>query len=82
MLVAITTNEDLARLHPAVVRPGRCLAQHRGRRAAATREAVAWLGRPTGVPAGGATLAHLLALRDGSGPVAVTEPEPTGGFYL
>ena len=27
VLVAITTNEDLARLHPAVVRPGRCLAK-------------------------------------------------------
>ena len=27
MLVALATNEDLARLHPAVVRPGRCLAR-------------------------------------------------------
>src|SRR2546430_11585096 len=27
VLVAITTNEDLSLLHPAVVRPGRCLAQ-------------------------------------------------------
>ncbi len=27
VLVAITTNEDLARLHPAVTRPGRCLAR-------------------------------------------------------
>src|SRR5262249_22165954 len=27
VLVAITTNEDVARLHPAVVRPGRCLAR-------------------------------------------------------
>lgn len=27
VLVAITTNEELGRLHPAVVRPGRCLAQ-------------------------------------------------------
>lgn len=27
VLVAITTNEDLSRLHPAVVRPGRCLTQ-------------------------------------------------------
>jgi len=26
VLVAITTNEDLRQLHPAVVRPGRCLA--------------------------------------------------------
>jgi hypothetical protein len=27
VMVAITTNEDLGSLHPAVVRPGRCLAQ-------------------------------------------------------
>jgi hypothetical protein len=27
VLIAITTNEDLYRLHPAVIRPGRCLAQ-------------------------------------------------------
>ncbi len=27
VLVAITTNEDITRLHPAVTRPGRCLAQ-------------------------------------------------------
>jgi hypothetical protein len=27
VLVAITTNEDLARLHPAITRPGRCLAR-------------------------------------------------------
>ncbi len=27
MLVAITTNEDLRSLHPAAIRPGRCLAQ-------------------------------------------------------
>jgi hypothetical protein len=27
VLIAITTNEELHRLHPAVIRPGRCLAQ-------------------------------------------------------
>lgn len=27
VLVCLTTNEDVARLHPAVVRPGRCLAE-------------------------------------------------------
>jgi hypothetical protein len=43
VLVAITTNEDLARLHPAAVRPGRCLAQIEvGRLPRA--EAIAWLG--------------------------------------
>jgi hypothetical protein len=42
VLVAITTNEDLAVLHPAVVRPGRSLAQLEvGRLSPA--EAAAWL---------------------------------------
>jgi hypothetical protein len=81
VLVAITTNEDIARLHPAVTRPGRCLAQievgplpH--------EQAVAWLGTTAGVGAGGATLAQLFALRDGVGPVATPEPAPAAGFYL
>ena len=64
VLVAITTNEHLARLHPAVTRPGRCLAQievgplpH--------DEAAAWLGTTEGLSPSGATLAELFALRDG-----------------
>jgi hypothetical protein len=64
VLIAITTNEDLHRLHPAVVRPGRCLAQIEvGPLTPA--EATAWLGSPVGQPA---TLAELYALRDGSSP--------------
>ena len=42
VLVAITTNEDLARLHPAVVRPGRCLAQIEVGRLSKS-ESLAWL---------------------------------------
>ena len=65
VLVAITTNEDLARLHPAVMRPGRCLA-----RVEVTglphAEASAWLGTSHGIPASGATLAELYALRAGT----------------
>lgn len=72
VLVAITTNEDLTRLHPAVVRPGRCLAQLEvgplGR-----DEAVAWLGRSEGVGPSGATLAELYAIRAGR------EFTPAGG---
>lgn len=79
VLVAITTNEDLARLHPAVVRPGRCLAQvevdvlpH--------DEASRWLGTSEGVPASGATLAELFALREG---VTRGSTAPEGiGLYL
>lgn len=79
VLVAITTNEPLAALHPAVVRPGRCLAQIEiGRLSAA--EAAAWLGSPDAV-AGGATLAELYALRDGRGTVT-PPPSEDAGFYL
>jgi hypothetical protein len=61
-LVAITTNEPLARLHPAIARPGRCLAEiHIGR--FRREEAVAWLGRSAGIGAEGATLAELFSLR-------------------
>jgi hypothetical protein len=65
VLVAITTNEDLSRLHPAIVRPGRCLARI-AVDALPYGEAVAWLGKPDGIDPGGATLAQLYALRDGT----------------
>jgi hypothetical protein len=80
IIIAITTNEDLARLHPATVRPGRCLAQIEvgplGR-----NEAAAWLGRTDGIGPDGATLAELYALRDGD-PAYVPEPPVPSGMYL
>ncbi|MBX6381908.1 MAG: AAA family ATPase [Microbispora sp.] len=80
VLVAITTNEDLSRLHPAVVRPGRCLAQIEvGRFDAA--QAAEWLGLPEGAGPGGATLAELFALRDGRLDAAPEPPAGTG-LYL
>ncbi|WP_258535047.1 DUF5925 domain-containing protein [Streptomyces sp. PT12] len=70
VLVGVTTNEDLERLHPAVVRPGRCLA--RIEVGPLTRqEAARWLGTDEGVGREGATLAELYALRRGSGPESV-----------
>ncbi|MEV4622740.1 DUF5925 domain-containing protein [Asanoa sp. NPDC049573] len=80
VLVAITTNEDLARLHPAVVRPGRCLARIEVP-ALPFGEATVWLGTSVGVPAGGATLAELYALREGYGGTEEREPVATG-LYL
>jgi hypothetical protein len=76
VLVAITTNEDLHQLHPAVVRPGRCLANIEiGPLAAA--EAGALLGRPV---AGPVTLAELYAMRSGH---ALARPADSGtGLYL
>jgi Domain of unknown function (DUF5925)/ATPase family associated with various cellular activities (AAA) len=80
-LIAITTNEDLTSLHPAVIRPGRCLASIEvGRLPYA--EAVGWLGTPAGVGPDGATLAELYALRTGARPVTVTSAPPSTGLYL
>ncbi|WP_084477689.1 DUF5925 domain-containing protein [Nocardia jejuensis] len=69
VLVAITTNEHLSRLHPAVVRPGRCLAQLEvGRLSPAESEI--WLDRELGERAkpsigqDGMTLAELIEARD------------------
>jgi hypothetical protein len=76
VLVGVTTNEDLERLHPAVVRPGRSLA--RIEVGPLTRsEAVAWLGTSDGVGRDGATLAELYALRRGALPASI--PSARGG---
>ncbi|MEU8194136.1 DUF5925 domain-containing protein [Microbispora amethystogenes] len=80
VLVAITTNEDLSRLHPAVVRPGRCLAQIEVGRFDRP-QAAEWLGGTTATPPDGATLAELFALRDGR-PTPLSEPPATTGQYL
>lgn len=76
VLVAITTNEDLRQLHPAVVRPGRCLA-HIEIGPLAPAEASALLGRTV---AGPHTLAEVYAIRNG---LPVERPaEPGTGQYL
>ncbi|KOG91390.1 DUF5925 domain-containing protein [Streptomyces varsoviensis] len=83
VLVGVTTNEDLERLHPAVVRPGRCLA--RIEVGSLTRaESVAWLGHEDGVGRDGATLAELFALRRGTGPASVParHEDKDAGLYL
>jgi hypothetical protein len=80
-LIAITTNEDLASLHPAVVRPGRCLASIEvGRLPYA--EATAWLGESAGIGPDGATLAELYALKTGAQPMTIQTPPPATGLYL
>lgn len=81
VLVGITTNEDLERLHPAVVRPGRCLA--RIEVGPLTRaEAVSWLGTSDGVGRDGATLAELFALRRGTSTAVQVPAQPSDGLYL
>ncbi|GLZ03022.1 hypothetical protein Acsp03_04890 [Actinomadura sp. NBRC 104412] len=87
VLVAITTNEDLARLHPAVVRPGRCLAQIEVGRLT-REESLAWLddagaGEASRIGPEGATLAELVALRKGEqAPSTAQDTPPATGFYL
>ncbi|WP_232852186.1 DUF5925 domain-containing protein [Nocardia acididurans] len=83
VLVAITTNEDLSRLHPAVVRPGRCLAQLEvGRLSQA--EATAWLARELGdrprpaVGPDGLTLAELIEAREDRSRIQATPAPATG----
>lgn len=63
MLMLLTTNEPLSMLHPAIVRPGRCVARTEFRRFRQS-EAVEWLGRSTrSIPSDGATLADLFEIR-------------------
>lgn len=81
VMVCITTNEALGRLHPAITRPGRCLAEVEvGRLSRA--EARTWLGRDLPTGAEGATLAELYAARADDGPVTAVAPTASTGAYL
>ena len=77
ILVLVTTNEELGRLHPAVARPGRCAANVLFRRLPTDR-ANAWLREHghDGAVSGPATLADLYALVEGWDVVA--ERQATG----
>jgi len=69
VLVLVTTNEEIRRLHPAVARPGRCAANVEFG-SLAESEANAWLGRH-GLdvrPEGARTLASLYAQLEGRNP--------------
>jgi hypothetical protein len=80
VLVAITTNEDLRALHPAAIRPGRCLAQIEVGPFPAG-EAAAWLDRQAdGIPA--MTLAELYARRNARAPISSAQPPAAVGLYL
>lgn len=85
ILVCLTTNEDVARLHPAVVRPGRCLAEIEVG-PLPPEEARRWLaGRPAagaGVHADGATLAELYRMCGEVGKVEHAREPVRVGTYL
>lgn len=87
VLVAITTNENLSRLHPAVIRPGRCLAQLEvGPLPQA--EARAWLDRELEdrprpeVGPDGMTLAELIESREDRARIQAIPAAPELGGYL
>jgi hypothetical protein len=81
LLVALTTNEEPGKLHQAVIRPGRCLAEIEAGRFSQA-EATEWLGRSDGIGPGGATLAELYDLDKGTVKVESREPGEGGGQYL
>jgi hypothetical protein len=66
ILVMVTTNERVGRLHPAVARPGRCALLHEFDRLS-VEEANAWLAGhgATATVTQPTTIADLYALRDG-----------------
>jgi energy-coupling factor transporter ATP-binding protein EcfA2 len=79
VLVCITTNEPLARLHPAIRRPGRCLAEvdvPRLNRA----EAAAWLDDATSWSSASASLAELYAHRRNGSVVADAIQDRVGAY--
>jgi hypothetical protein len=63
VLVLLTTNEDVGRLHPAITRPGRCLSQVEFE-PLGPAEAARWLGPGAAAPEAPLTLAQLYALRE------------------
>jgi len=81
VVICITTNEDVTRFHPAVVRPGRCLAQIQVNRLA-PHEAAAWLGCAESEWAEGASLAELYAARNERPILENGPPQASTGLYL
>ena len=86
VLVAITTNEKVTDLHPAIMRPGRCLVSTEIP-ALSRDESVSWLNDPQlNYHVGdGATLAELYHIKAGAGKNVVPEVETSDtntGQYL
>lgn len=83
VLLLITTNEPMRALHPAVVRPGRCLADVQFR-PFSFREAAAWLGAPPINTAASdhLTLAELYRARGDVETIGTAPPPERPGSYL
>jgi hypothetical protein len=79
IMVLLTTNEEVNRLHPAIVRPGRCLASIEFARFT-TAEARTWLNGAARTPTRPQTLAQLLAKRGDITGGAESPPTSTGAY--
>jgi uncharacterized protein DUF5925/ATPase family protein associated with various cellular activities (AAA) len=80
-LLLITTNEAMRGLNPAVVRPGRCLADVQFRRFS-HQEALVWLDGAGRVPSSEVTLAELYQARGDLHSISNPQRPPTTSTYL
>ena len=80
VLLLLTTNDPVGQLHPAVTRPGRCLAEV-AFSTLSPAESAAWLGDGHRRPERPLTLAELYALR-GDTPARVSPRAERQGLYL
>jgi hypothetical protein len=76
--VLLTTIEEMSRVHPALIRPGRCLAATEFTEFSPT-EASHWLGRDVGRPM---TLAELLQDRGDLAMIGHAEETASTGQFL
>lgn len=79
VVVLLTTNEPIDRLHPALTRPGRCFAAVPFT-TLSLNEARSWCGPDVAPPSRAVTLAELFALARGD--QLDTPIEPAQGMYL
>ena len=79
VLVLLTTNEEVGRLHPAITRPGRCLSQIEFE-PLSPAEARNWLGSEEAAPEGPMTLAALFARREQREQAGVSREPDLGGY--
>jgi hypothetical protein len=81
VLLLLTSNEPVHGLHPAVVRPGRCLADIQF--TLFTRaQAAEWLAGAGKTPSRDCTLAELYRLRGDVDTIATPRSTPGGSAYL
>jgi hypothetical protein len=81
VLMLLTSNEPVHRLHPAVVRPGRCLADVQF--TLFTRaQAAEWLAGAGKTPPRDCTLAELYRLRGDVDTIATPRSRSDGSAYL